>query len=123
MVGLAVFSFLKITDDSLDWIPTALLFIFTFTGTLGVLTLSFSMLAEVFPQKSRSLAVGISMSYCFGFSFFTIKYFNAMFETFGSGWVFTFYAAISLIGMLFSLFILPETNGKTLQEIENYFKK
>ncbi|KAG5675957.1 hypothetical protein PVAND_005814 [Polypedilum vanderplanki] len=122
MIGLALCSFFSISQSSLFWLPTTFLYFFILTGTIGILALPFSMVAELYPQKSRSIAVGLSLSFCFILSFFTVKTFSTVFEMFGSGIIFSFYAIIALLGILFSLFILPETKDKTLQQIENYFK-
>jgi facilitated trehalose transporter len=82
MVGLALCSFFALDDTSFFWLPTALLYFFIVTGTIGILALPFSMVAELYPQKSRSLAVGLSLSFCFLLSFFTVKTFSAVFEFF-----------------------------------------
>ena len=56
-------------------------------------------------------------------SFVNIKTFQTVFDLFGNVTMFSFYAVISFIGILFALFILPETKGKTLQQIEEHFLK
>lgn len=123
MTGLAVCGLVDLKDTTIFWLPAVLLYFFIFIGTAGILTLPFSMVGEMYPQNSRSLAVGLSLSYCFLVSFLTIKTFSTVFDLFGSAIIFSFYAVISLIGVFFSIYILPETKGKTLQEIENYFRK
>lgn len=123
MIGLASCTMFSLSETLFYWVPTLLLFLFCFIGTLGVLTLPFSMIGEVFPQKSRGMGVGISLSFTFFLSFFTIKTFATVFHLFGGRVIFTFHAFIALLGILFSVFILPETKGKTLQEIEQHFRK
>jgi MFS family permease len=118
LIGLAACS-----AFDLYWTPTAMFFFFSFMGTLGILTLPFSMVGEMFPQKVRSMAVGLSLSFCFLLSFITIKTFSFVFEFLGAAYIFSLYAGVSFIGILFSIYILPETKGKSLQEIEDYFKK
>lgn len=108
---------------NLGWLPAVFLFSFIFTGTIGFLTLPFAMVAEMYPQKSRGFASGITMCLCFLMSFIHVKMFSTMFEYFGNVTVFAFYTFVALVGTLFAIFILPETKGKSLQEIERYFKK
>lgn len=91
-------------------------------GTIGFLTLPFAMVAEMYPQKSRAIASGITMCLAFLMSFVHVKMFSVVFEYFGNVAVFSFYSVVALAGVLFSIFILPETKGKSLQEIEQYFK-
>lgn len=123
MTGLALCAAFSSSITSVNWVPAVLLFIFIFTGTFGILTLPFAMVAEMYPQKSRGFASGSTMSLCFLFCFIVVKTFSFSFEYFGNVAVFSFYAFISLIGIAFGVFILPETNGKSLQQIEEYFKK
>lgn len=109
--------------NNLTWLPAVFLFFFVFTGTFGFLTLPFAMVAEMYPQKSRAFASGITMCLAFVMSFVNVKFFSTVFDYFGNVAVFSFYSFVALGGVLFSIFILPETKGKTLQEIEQYFKK
>lgn len=123
MTGLAICAAYSTKGTSYEWLPAALLFVFIFTGTFGILTLPFAMIAEMYPQKTRGFASGITMSLAFLMSFANIKTFSTVFEYFGNVAVFSFYAFLSLLGIAFGIFILPETKGKTLQQIEEIFKK
>lgn len=111
------------TSGVLSWLPAVFLFIFIFFGTFGFLTLPFAMVAEMYPQKHRAFATGVTLCLAYLMSFVNIKTFSTVFEYFGNVTVFSFYAFVTLAGLLFAIFILPETKGKTLQEIEQYFKK
>lgn len=71
----------------------------------------------MYPLKTRTFASGLTMILL---SFLNIKKFYTVFDYFGNVAVFSFYAFVSLVGVFFGIFILPETKGKTLQEVENY---
>lgn len=123
ILGLALCSAFPQKDSSIFWLPTALLYIFIFTGAVGILPLPFTMPGELFPQKSRGVTVGLTMSVGYMFSFINVKTFGFLFETFGSFLMFSFYAFVALVGVAFAIFILPETKGKSLEEIEDSFRK
>lgn len=120
-IGLAVCSALSMEETNVSWLPAVFLYAFIFTGTLGILTLPFTMVAEMYPQKTRGVAVGVTMSLAFIMSFANIKTFQTVFETFGSVTMFSYYAFIAFLATLFAIFILPETKGKSFQQIEEYF--
>ena len=122
MSGLALCAAFPLRQTTISWLPAVFLYAFIFTGTFGILTLPFAMVAEMYPQKTRGFAVGITIAIGFIFSFINIKTFASVFEYFGSFWIFTFYALVALIGVFFAIFVLPETKGKSLQEIENNFR-
>lgn len=122
MSSLAICARFPLNGSSFSWLPSALLFAFIFSGTLGFLTLPFAMVAEMYPQKTRSFAVGLTLLFGHGLSFINIKTFSAAFEVLGSFVTFSFYAFIAFLGIVFAIFILPETKGKSLQEIESHFR-
>lgn len=122
MFSLAVLAVYPLKGTSFDWIPVFLLIFFIFSSTLGFLTLPFSMIAEMYPQRSRGLAAGLTIFAGYFMSFINIKIYPTLNASFGNAVIFSFYGVISLLGIFFVHFCLLETKGKTLIEIENYFR-
>lgn len=123
LVGITLCAVFHTNEGQYSWLPIVFLFVFMFAGTLGFITLPFAMVGEMYPQKSRAFASGITMCITFIMSFVHVKMFTTVFEYFGNVAVFSFYSIVTFAGVLFAIFILPETKGKSLQEIEQYFKK
>jgi MFS family permease len=123
MVGLVIYQTLSLSDSAMSWLPVIFLLIFCLFGVLGILTLPFVMVTEVFQQKARGLGIGLATSFCFFISFITIKTFALFFDIIGSEIMFSFYGFVSLVGIFFSIYILPETSGKTVLDMEIYFQK
>ncbi|XP_066996746.2 facilitated trehalose transporter Tret1-2 homolog isoform X2 [Anabrus simplex] len=103
------------------WLPVTALIVYILTSTVGFLTLPWAMIGEVFPSNVRGLASGITTCVAYVFSFIAIKIYPSMLHSLGTDGVFFFYGSISLAGTIFVIFLLPETKGKTLLEIEEYF--
>lgn len=122
MSGLVACAAFPPAGTDFAWLTAVFLYGFIFFGSLGFLTLPFAMVAEMYPQKSRGFAAGITMAIAFGIGFFNIKTFSAAFAFFGGFWMFSFYTAVTSLGVLFAIFVLPETKGKSLHEIESYFR-
>jgi MFS family permease len=122
MFGLSVCAKYPTKGTSLDWMPMFLIIAFMVSCTLGFLTLPFAMIAEMFPQKLRGFAAGLTIFAAYSMSFVTIKLYPGMVEHLGNICVFAMYGCVSLCGILFVYFILPETKGKSLEEIEDYFR-
>jgi SP family sugar porter-like MFS transporter len=76
------------------------------------------VIAEIFPNRIRSSALSIAVtalwSACFVLTY-TFPLLNAALGAAGTFWT---YAAICLAGLVFLSLRLPETRGKTLEEIE-----
>lgn len=124
MITLALYLFLIKKDviaTQLSWLPVFLLVAYFFASTLGFLTMPFAMAAEVFPGDIRGTATGLIGCIAYVFNFITVKTYPAMVSGMGKEAVFCFYGAMALFGTIFIVLFLPETKGKSLQEIEEYF--
>lgn len=106
-----------------SWISTFCLLAYIVTSTFGFLTIPFTMLPELFPQRVRGVTAGLTVCLAYLLSFIAIKVYPSMLLIMGNELIFLFYGLVSLLGTVFVYFILPETKGKTLQEIENLFKR
>ena len=122
MMGLAACAVHPLKETSYSWVPAFLLIAFIFSCTLGFLTLPFAMIAELFPQKTRGFAAGLTICAGYFMSFINIKAYPELVGSLGNEVIFIFYGIVSLLGLSFVYFVLPETKGKSLQEIENYFR-
>lgn len=122
MFILAIYSVFGENLPFRSWVTTSFLLIYIVTSTFGFLTIPFTMLPELFPQRVRGLTAGITVCFAYFMSFIVIKSYPSMLTSMGNGWIFLFYGLVSLLGTVFVHLSLPETKGKTLQEIENLFK-
>lgn len=120
MFGLIGNSFLK--AGTLDWLPVALILAYIFASSLGLLTLPFTMIAEVYPQNIRGFASGLTICACFAMNFVVVKLYPTMQEVIGNSNVFLFYGMVSALSIPYLFYLLPETKGKTLDEIQEFFK-
>lgn len=106
-----------------SWLPLALILLYFFAGSLGLLTLPFTMLAEMYPQRYRGLASGLTTCVLFITSFVFTKLYPTMVNQLGSVNLFGFYGAVSLSSVLYVWYLLPETKGKTLEQIADLFRR
>ena len=96
-------------------------FIACFAFSLG--PIMWVMLSELFPNKIRGLAIGF-IGFVNSFASWIIQQiFPWELSNLGSALTFLIYGIIALIGALLFLKILPETKGKSLEEIELEFVK
>ncbi|XP_069699247.1 facilitated trehalose transporter Tret1-like isoform X5 [Periplaneta americana] len=104
------------------WIPVSALLLSVLLGTVGFLTLPFAMIGEVYPLKIRGSACGFTTFMATIFVFVAVKLYPEMKHLMGLHNVFVFYTAVACAGTVTMYFCLPETQGKTLEEIEEYFR-
>lgn len=87
--------------------------------SFGYLTLPGALLGEVFPVEAQGLA-SIPSLLSFLVNCVTIKMHLFLYTYYG-GIIYYFYALVNTIGLLMVYFLMPETVGKTLEEIRNNF--
>lgn len=80
------------------------------------------VIAEIFPTRIRSSAMSIAVTALWAACFlltYTFPLLNAALKASGTFWT---YALICLAGLFFLAASLPETKGKTLEEIESFLR-
>jgi len=76
------------------------------------------VIAEIFPNRIRGSAVSIAVTALWAACFVLTYTFPLLNASIGASGTFWTYAAICVAGWSFLYFRLPETRGKTLEEIE-----
>lgn len=76
------------------------------------------LLPELFPLRVRAGAVGICVTFNWLFNMIVALLFPSLLDAFGAGWNFLFFAVMTALAYLFATKLLPETKGRSLEEIE-----
>ncbi len=74
--------------------------------------------SEIFPTKLRGRAMSLAILMLWLADFVVTQTFPRLRETFGPANTFWTYAVFSLLSTVFVAFMVPETKGRTLEEIE-----
>lgn len=77
------------------------------------------LISEIFPNRIRGPAVSIAVSALWTACFLLTFTFPMLSQRLGTAGTFWLYSAICLAGLLFILQRVPETKGKTLEQIEH----
>lgn len=77
--------------------------------------------AEIFPLEVRSLGMGIATLANWGSNLAVSLTFPMLLHSLGGSGVFLLYACFSVMGWFFVKRFIPETKGKTLEEIEAHW--
>ncbi|KAG8324223.1 hypothetical protein J6590_097358 [Homalodisca vitripennis] len=103
------------------WMITTVVLVYVLSCCVCFSSIPWSMLGEIFPTNVRGIANGLTTSIAFIESVFMVKLYPEAVLSFGAFPVFSFFSVCSLLGTVFLYYFLPETHGKTLKEIEEYF--
>ncbi|MFS0906617.1 sugar porter family MFS transporter [Priestia aryabhattai] len=79
-------------------------------------------LSEIFPLRLRGLGMGISVFFLWITNFVIGLMFPILLDKMGLSITFFIFAVLGLISIIFVNKCLPETKGRTLEELEHYFR-
>lgn len=109
--------------ESLRILPVVIMCLITFVIAVGIFPVAFVMMGEIFDQKVKGMAVGIITSSNFAFSMFVTMLFPLLNVSIGAGSTFFVFSMFLAISFLFVLFCVPETKGKSFEEIQQMLSK
>ena len=113
--GLAFFKVIGISTLVFIIIYTA-----SFMMSWGPIT--WVLISEIFPNKIRGRAIAIAVAAQWAANYFISSTYPAMME-FSGGLTYSFYGLMSLLSFIFVWRMVPETKGKTLEEMQALCKK
>ena len=93
-----------------------LLYIAAFASSLG--PISWIVISEIFPNRLRSKAMSVAVVALWLANFLLILVFPVMLKKLGGAFSFLFFDVMCILLFLFAIYKLPETKGKSLEEIE-----
>ncbi|CAH1158635.1 unnamed protein product [Phyllotreta striolata] len=103
---------------SVDWLPLVCFMTYVLGFSLGFGPIPWLMLGEILPAKIRGPAASISTAFSWTCTFVVTKTSLYFIDTIGAHYTFWMYGFIVCCSLLFSIFIVPETKGFTLADIE-----
>lgn len=105
------------------WFIAACLALYIAMYSVGPGVVVWLALSELMPTRIRSNGMGIAMLVNQGVSTGSAAVFLPVVGNYGYYAMFAVWGGATVIYFLIAVFILPETKGKTLEEIETYFEK
>lgn len=117
MVSISALSFLNIIGIS------TLVFIIIYTASFMMSwgPICWVLISEIFPNKIRGQAIAIAVAAQWAANYFISSTYPMMME-FSGGATYLFYGVMSLLSALFIWKMVPETKGRTLEEMEKLWK-
>ena len=114
LVMLAISFYLKM--EGIFTLACILLFIAFFASCIG--PVFWTLVAEIFPNRIRGKALAFASFTQWVFNFLIVLLFPHFLASLGGTITFLFLAVMSFLQLLFTFLYVPETKGKSLEEIE-----
>ncbi|XP_064483094.1 solute carrier family 2, facilitated glucose transporter member 8-like [Ornithodoros turicata] len=127
LCSLGTFFYVKETQGSnflsdVTWFPLASLAIFIVAFSLGMGPVPWLMVSELLSQRIKGFATSVSTCFNWGTAFIITKVFNDMRSLLGSYGTYRFFSVAMVICLVIVTIYLPETKGRTLEDIQRSFR-
>lgn len=120
VLGLA-FSLPQLSG-SLSWIAVTSLMLYVGSFAVGLGPIFWLILSEIYPLAIRGRAMSVGTIVNWGANLMVALSFLTLTQVLGKAATFWLYGAISIGAWLFAFFLVPETKGKTLEQIEEHWR-
>ncbi|XP_063930342.1 facilitated trehalose transporter Tret1-like [Zophobas morio] len=106
--------------ESIDWLPITSLVAYNVLFSIGLAFGAVSVLSELFPTSVKAVALGTADTFSVSMGAIASKLFQITKDEFGMYVPFWFFSVCTGVGLIFIVKFVPETKGKTLEEIQQY---
>lgn len=113
---------LQATENHLAWLALASTSVFIAGFAIGWGPIPWLVMSEIFPVKARGVASGACVLTNWLSAFLITKEFHDLMVFLGSYGTFWFFSSSCALSVIFTCLCIPETKGKTLEQIEAHFR-
>ena len=108
---------------ALGWLAvgSVMLYVGSFAISLG--PIFWLLISEIYPLRVRGVAMGAATMFNWGFNLLVALTFLLLVESLGAAYTFWVYAVVSVASWIFSYRMVPETKGRTLEEINEQWDR
>lgn len=104
--------------SAISWLPIASLLLYITAFNLGFASLPWAISGELFPPNVKCVASTVNCSACFLLSFVITTFFPYLNMLIGIDKSFMLFSVFCAVSCVFIYFVVPETKGKSLYEIQ-----
>ncbi len=99
------------------------LMLYVASFAIGLGPVFWLLISEIYPLRIRGLAMSIASEANWGSNLIIALTFLTLVQLLGRAETFWFYGILAIIAWVFAFLFVPETKGKTLEEIEEHWRK
>lgn len=104
--------------STVAWVAVITLMAYVAFFAISLGPIFWLLIAEIYPLRIRGLAEGTAAGSNWIFNLVVSITFLSLVQAVGPSWTFWLYGVLSIAAFLFSYYMVPETKGRTLEEIE-----
>jgi len=121
LIGLGVYFQIYQTTSSISWLSILTSVLFSFFFSLAWGPFPWVVMAEIIPFRARGVGTSLATMICWIMFFVVTKTYVSLESAFGNQGACWFYAGWCFVAFVIVVLFVPETKGRTLEEIEESF--
>ncbi len=127
LVGLGTHFFIKeqigLEGFNLDWLPLSSMLLYNCAFSIGLGVVAYVLFGEICGNDIKGFAIGTAMTVNWATAFLVTKFYVNLVQSLKIGPTFWLFAVFNFLGAIFVIIFIPETQGKSLSEIQDEFSK
>jgi MFS transporter, SP family, galactose:H+ symporter len=104
--------------STVAWVAVITLMAYVAFFAISLGPIFWLLIAEIYPLQIRGLAEGTAAGSNWIFNLVVSMTFLSLVQIMGPSWTFWLYGVLAIAAFIFSYYLVPETKGRTLEEIE-----
>jgi SP family galactose:H+ symporter-like MFS transporter len=106
----------------LVWIAVISMMAYVASFAISLGPIFWLLISEIYPLKIRSSSEGLAAAFNWGSNLLVSLSFLTLLQMIGAASTFWLYGLFAVAAWIFSYFLVPETKGRTLEEIEEFWR-
>ncbi len=119
VLGMAFQGSTRSTASTWLAVASVMAYVASFAISLG--PIFWLLIAEIYPLKIRSSAEGLAATFNWGSNLVVSLTFLTLLQVMGASRTFWLYGLLAVASWIFCFYLVPETKGRTLEEIEAFW--
>jgi SP family galactose:H+ symporter-like MFS transporter len=113
---------MNVHSGGLAWLAVIGMMVYVASFAISLGPIFWLLISEIYPLKIRSSAEGLAATFNWGSNLVVTLTFLSLLQILGATWTFWLYGIMAVAAWIFSYFYVPETKGRTLEEIEQFWR-
>jgi len=125
VISLGVLGFVFHTHEpsaGLGWLAVMILMAYVASFAISLGPIFWLLIAEIYPLRVRGIAEGTAAGTNWAANLLVSLTFLSLVQAVGPSWTFWLYGLLAIGSLVFSYSLVPETKGRTLEEIEQTWR-
>jgi len=109
------------TIENIAMVPLVAVLLFVAGFSIGLGPIPWVINAELFPKEAKNIGASLCASFNWFCAFLVVRFYPSAVEVFHVYNTYFFFGAVCFLGAIFVILAVPETKGKTEENMKAYF--